>query len=50
VHSLTHPGAKLERPATAEARTEPSATPTEAVIDLHAALDAEAAEEAHERG
>ena len=39
VHSLTHPAAKLERP-----------TPTEIVTELHAALDAEAAEESTERG
>jgi integrase/recombinase XerD len=45
VHSLTHPGAKLERPATAETKTEPSPTPTETIIELHVALDAEAAEE-----
>jgi len=46
VHWLTHPAAKLERPATAETKTEPSAMPTETVIELRAALDAEAAEEA----
>jgi integrase/recombinase XerD len=45
VHSLTHPGAKLERPATAAMKTEPSPTPTETVIELHAALDAEGADE-----
>jgi integrase/recombinase XerD len=46
VHSLTHPGAKLERPATAETKPERTSTPTEIVTELHAALDAEAAEEA----
>ncbi len=44
VHTLTHPAAKLDRATTTETRTEPS--PTESVIDLHAVLDAEAAEEA----
>lgn len=48
VHSLTHPAAKLDRPETPE--TEPGPTPTETVIELHAALDAEAAEEAAARG
>jgi hypothetical protein len=33
-----------------ETKAQPSPTPTETVIELHAALDAEAAEEAVERG
>jgi hypothetical protein len=37
-------------PATTETKTEPSPTPTETVIELHAALAAEATEEAAARG
>ena len=46
VHSLTHPGAKIDRPAKAETKPAPNTMLTESVLDLNAALDAEAAEEA----
>lgn len=46
VHTLTHPGAKIERPKVEE-KPEPSPAPsTESVLDLQATLDAEADEEA----
>ena len=50
VHSLTHPAATLGRPVTVATKTASSQATTETVTELHAALDAEAIEEAVGRG
>jgi hypothetical protein len=43
---MTHPAATIDRPPKAETTAEPNEMPTASVLDLHTALDAEAADEA----